>query len=113
LAKQKFIASLSPNKEVIEFNDAEIIYTLNNYDYLAKEATLNATFEGKVSIRDNAKVIDTEKIKGLNQAQLDTFLKQIKDIAGYEIAFTPSFLPNFLKRVPKLSDRIEVMIRKK
>ncbi|MEA3449979.1 MAG: hypothetical protein U9Q85_03340 [Patescibacteria group bacterium] len=113
LSKQKFIASLSPDKEVIEFNDSEIIYSLNNYDYLAKEATLSATFEGKVSIRDNAEIIDVEKIKGLNQAQLDAYLKQIKNIAGYEIIFYPGFLPDFLKQVPKLSDRIEILIRKK
>jgi hypothetical protein len=112
LAKQKFVSSLSPNKEVIDFNDTEIIYSLNNFDYLANEATINATFEGIVSFRDNAKVIDTEKIKGLNQAQLNTYLEQIKDIAGYEIIFNPSFLPNFLKRVPKLSDRIEIRINK-
>lgn len=108
LAKQKFLSSLSENKELISFDDQNIIYTLSNYDSNQGSATVNATFEGKISVKDNVDVIEVDKIVGLNNEQLEVYLKNITEIAGYEIKYTPTFL----KRVPNLVDRITIEIKK-
>ncbi|MCU0679188.1 MAG: hypothetical protein MUC28_01935 [Planctomycetes bacterium] len=108
LAKQKFLASLADNKELISFDESAIIYTLNNYDYQSGAAAISATFEGKVSLREDSSVVELDKILGLNSEQLNTYLSSLPEIAGYEVKFFPAFI----KRVPKLVDRIEVVIRK-
>ncbi|HAM88590.1 TPA: hypothetical protein DDY55_05840 [Candidatus Falkowbacteria bacterium] len=108
LAKQKFLSSLSENKELISFDEKNIVYTLSNYDSNQGSATISATFEGKISVKDNFDIIEVDKIVGLNHSQLEVYLKNISEIAGYEIKYTPSFI----KRVPNLVDRITIEIKK-
>jgi len=112
MAKKKFISSLSSNKELISFDDTNIIYALNNYNVSDGEATVNASFEGRTSIKENAKIIEVDKILGLKKDQLDTYLGDLSDIAGYEVKFYPSFLPDFLKKVPRLVDKVQIEIKK-
>lgn len=112
LAELKLVSSLPDNKELISFDKENIIYSLNNYDSADGVATINATFEGKVSLKENSTVIDKEKIIGLNQKQLEAFLGDMPDISGFDIKFYPAFLPEFLKKVPRLPERIEVKVKK-
>ena len=112
MAQKKFISSLSSNKELISFDEDNIIYALNNYDVDKGEAAVNASFEGRVSIKENSNIIEVDNILGLKRDQLDVYLGDLSDIAGYEIKFYPSFLPDFLKKVPRLVDKIEVEIKK-
>ena len=108
LAKQKFIVSLPSNKEMISFDENNIIYSLNNFDYDRGVATVNATFEGRVTLREGASIIDIDKILGLNQKQLSAYLSSLPEISGFEV----KFYPNFIKRVPRLKDRIKVEVKK-
>ncbi len=108
LAKQKFISSLDNNKELIKFNEDNIVYALNNYDIAQAIATVNASFEGKISLKDGTAAIDKNKILGLKETELKAYLATLPDIAGYEIKFTPSFW----RHVPKLADRVEIQIKK-
>ena len=112
LAKQKFLATLADNKELISFDAEKIIYSLNNYNYEDGIATVSATFEGKVSIKENANIVEVDKILGLNKEQLDTYLSKKPELAGFEIKFKPSFLPEFLQKVPRLVDKISIEIKK-
>jgi len=111
-AKQKFLSAMSRNKELISFDSNSIIYALNTFDDVAGVASLNATFEGKVSLKDSSEVVDLEKIRGINRDQLNAYLSEIDDIAGYEIEFSPGFLPGFMQIVPHLVDRIIVDIKR-
>ncbi|RLC39178.1 hypothetical protein DRH27_00355 [Candidatus Falkowbacteria bacterium] len=108
LAKQKFVSALSDNKELISFDEENIIYALNNYDFQAGTANINATFEGKVSLKEDSNIIEIDKILGLKKDQLDTYLMSLPEIAGFEVEFYPSFY----KKVPKLVDRIKIEIKK-
>jgi hypothetical protein len=108
LAKQKFISSLLKNKELLSFDNENIIYSLNNYDHAQGIATINATFEGKVSLKEDSDIVEIDKILGLNSSQLDAYLSGLPEIAGFEVKYFPSFI----KRVPKLVDRIEIKIKK-
>ncbi|MCK5211735.1 hypothetical protein KAJ89_03465, partial [Candidatus Parcubacteria bacterium] len=112
LAKQKFLGAMSKNKELISFDPKSIIYALNTFDVDTGLASLNATFEGKVSLKSSVEVIDLEKIRGINRSQLDVYLSEINDIAGYEIKFSPGFLPTFMQKVPHLIDRITVEMKR-
>lgn len=108
LAKQKFISSLSSGKEMLSFDQSNIVYALNNYDSDKGAATVNATFEGKVSLNDDYDVVELDKIVGLSEDQLNVYLGGLQEIAGFEVEFKPSFI----KRVPKLKDKIEIRIKK-
>lgn len=108
LAKNKFTSSLPENKELISFNEDNIIYSLNNYNGSESIASVNATFEGKVSLKGDSNIVDVQKILGLNQKQLETYLGDMPEIAGFEI----EFYPKFIKKVPKLVDKIEIEIKK-
>jgi len=108
LAKQKFVSSLAEGREMLSFDQSNIVYALNNYDSEKGSATINATFEGRVSLSDDFDVVKIDKILGLSEEQLNVYLESLQDIAGFEVNFKPSFI----KKVPKLKDKIEVKVRK-
>lgn len=107
LARQKLSNSVSANEEILSF-DEEIAYTLTSFDVIQGSASINATFEGKVTLKENSEIIDKKKIVGLKKDQLEVYLGSLPGIAGYEVKFYPSFI----KKVPKLVDRIDIQIRK-
>ncbi len=109
LARKKFVTSLPLNKELIEFDSKNIIYTLNGYNHNDGTASVNTTFEGKVSLKKGSEdIVDRGKILGLNDQQLRAYLTDINEIAGFEV----DYFPTFIKRVPKLIDRIEIKIKR-
>lgn len=111
LAEQKFIASLDGNKEMIGFDKESVIYSLNNYNENEGKATINATFEGKVTLKDGEAAIDKKKILRLSKSQLETYLGDIPDISGFDVKFYPDFLPEALKKVPSLPERIFIEVK--
>ncbi|MDD5291112.1 MAG: hypothetical protein PHZ04_03275 [Patescibacteria group bacterium] len=108
MAKGKLEEVVPDNKELIEFKPEEINYTLNNFDLETGRATVNATFEGKMSLKGGADIIDRQKIVNLTRAQLEDYLSGFKEIAGYEI----NFFPSFIDKVPNLADRIKIEMKK-
>ncbi len=108
MAQDKFVSSLPESKEMISFDKENIIYALNSYNESEGSAVISATFEGKVSLKQDYDIIQLENIIGLNERQLETYLSSIPEIAGFEVMFYPSFI----KRVPKLNDRIQIEIKK-
>jgi hypothetical protein len=108
LAKNKLLESIPNNKELIEFNVGDIVYTLDSYDVSSGQATVSTSFEGKMSLKTDAQIVDRQKIVNLKKSQLENYLSGFKEIAGYEIKFFPSFV----NKVPNLVDRISVEIKK-
>jgi len=108
LARNKLLESIPDNKELVGFNPDEVVYTLDKYDVSAGQATVSASFEGKMTLKADAQIIDRQKIVNLKKAQLEDYLSGFKEIAGYEIKFTPSFID----KVPNLIDRINVEVKK-
>ena len=108
LAEKKFTSTLPAEKELIEFNRNNIIYTLDSFDYNEGTASINSTFEGKVSLDSNSDVINKEEILGLNKDQLDAYLINKEGISGYDIKFFPSFI----KKVPAIPDKIIIKTKR-
>ena len=108
MAEKKFISTLTAEKELIEFNRNNIIYTLDTFDYKEGTASINATFEGKVSLDSSSDIINKDDILGLNKDQLDAYLLGKADISGYDIKFFPSFI----KRVPDIPDKIIIKTKR-
>lgn len=107
LAEQKLNSILSDDKKLIEFKKDNISYGLNNYNTDQGSAALNVSFSGKITALDGANIVERDKILGLSRQQLDAYLKNIPEIANYEIKFYPSFI----NKVPNLADRIEIEMK--
>ncbi|MBU4257436.1 hypothetical protein KJ586_04045 [Patescibacteria group bacterium] len=107
LAQQKLNSILSDDKKLAEFGKDNISYGLNGYNINQGSASLNASFSGKITAREGADIVERDKILGLSREQLDVYLKNMPEIADYEIKFYPSFI----NKVPNLADRIEIEIK--
>ncbi|MFH1523167.1 MAG: hypothetical protein ABIE43_05125 [Patescibacteria group bacterium] len=108
MARNKLSAIIPDNKELIEFNGEEIVYSLNTYNVNQGIATINMSFDGKMSLKENEELVDRHKLVGLTRAQLEEYLNSFKDISGFEIKFSPSFID----KVPNLVDRIKIEIKR-
>jgi hypothetical protein len=106
--RAKFASLLPAKKELVNFNENEIIFTLASFQPDQAVATINASFEGKMALKQGEQLLDPKMLVGLNKAQIEDYLKQQTDIASYEL----TFIPSFIKRAPRLADRIEVLIKK-
>lgn len=107
MAKDKLTSVIASDKSLKEFNENNIIYSLDAHKLNQGTATVNVTFEGKVVFKSGEDIIDREKIVGLTREQLNVFLGEIQQIESYEIKFQPAFID----KVPNLVDRIKVKIK--
>lgn len=107
MAKEKFVSGLGQNKQLLTFEDSNIIYNINNFNIDSGQATVSANFEGKVTLKSDANIVEIDKILGLGNDQLNAYLGNISDLAGYEVKYYPSFL----KTVPRLADRVKIVIK--
>jgi len=108
MAEEKLISIVPSYKELINFNSDEITYNLNDVNISQGVATVSAGFEGQMVIKEDAEIIDRNKIVGLTREQLEDYLGSFREIDGFEIKFSPSFVD----KVPNLVDRIKVEIKK-
>lgn len=107
MAKEKLISLMSDGKELSYFNNEGVVYSLNSSNYNQGTATVNVSFDGKISPQNNNQIIDVEKIFGMNREQLNNLLNNDPNIKDYEVKYYPSFMD----KVPSFSGRIKVNIK--
>lgn len=107
-AKQNLFSSLPDDKNLLDINKADISYDLNNYNISQGTASLSIGFSGQITVKDGNSIVDRENILGLNQQQLNDYLNNLQGVTISAIEFYPAFI----KKVPNLVDRIEVIIEK-
>lgn len=107
-AERKLAAALADDREIIEFNRSEMAYALANLDLSQAAATVNVNFTAKAALKDSAGIIKKNNLAGLRLEQVKAYLNGLPQVAGYEIKFFPSFI----KKMPKLADRIEIVIKR-
>jgi hypothetical protein len=108
-ARRQLISSLSEGKELIDFEEKNIVYSLNNYNLKQKSAAISSSFDGQMVIKNDSQIIDRNKIAGLQEEQIKKYLDNVPEISGYEIIFFPAFIG----RAPDLVDRIKIEIKNK
>ncbi|OGF24272.1 hypothetical protein A3H09_02885 [Candidatus Falkowbacteria bacterium RIFCSPLOWO2_12_FULL_45_13] len=106
--RAKLINALADDKEIVELRRADTAYHLGGINLSQGTATVDVDFVAKVTLKDNAKIIKKNNLAGLNNEQLKAYLNSLPEVAGYEVKFFPAFL----KKMPNLVDRIEVVIKK-
>jgi hypothetical protein len=108
LAAAKLNLLIPDDKELTNFDPANISYTLDNYDPITKSATIKAVFSGTMILKSDSQVINPEQLVNLTADQVGTYLNSQPEIQSY----TLKFFPSFLKRAPSLVDRIKIVVSK-
>jgi hypothetical protein len=106
VAQQKLAAAVAGETTLAEIDRANLAYQLESYNSQSNVATLKVNFSSRVA-STNSEFIDKGKLVNLNQSQIETYLKGVKEIDSFELRF----FPGFLKRSPALVDRIYVEVK--
>jgi hypothetical protein len=104
LALSKLNLLIPDDKELLEFDSNSIIYSFESYDEETKSATIKASFPGKMVLKGDQEVVDKESLVNLSGEQIKAYLISQPEVKDFELKFSPSFI----KRAPRLVDRIDV-----
>ena len=105
LVKAKIAFLLPDDKKLSSFSgDDDIEYHLDTYDIKTGAATVSANFNGSMSLRTDADIIDRKQLVNLNKEQISEYLNTFPEIESYNL----EFFPKFINRAPSLADRIKV-----
>lgn len=98
--------NLSPEKTISQIDAAGWQYTFSGYNSQDGVASIKVDFSSQLtSAKSN--IIDRRKLVNLSQAQVENYLRGVKEIEGFELYFSPKFI----KRSPCLVDRIKVEVK--
>ncbi len=106
IALGKLSLLVPDGKELLEFNPDNISLIFQSYNEDDKIAQIKANFTGQMILKNNENPINKESITGLNEDQIKAFLSDQEEIKDYTLNFKPSFI----KKAPKLVDKIEINI---
>jgi hypothetical protein len=106
IVESKLYSSLPKNRKLVEFNEEEVDYFLNNYNFSDKKATLEVSFSGKTVFKDIDQILNKKNIVGLSRQQLNDYLGELDEVSDYKIDFFPSFVDT----APSLVDKIKIKI---
>jgi len=108
LAKNRLLDSIGATKELINFDDQGISYVLQAVDLGEKAITVNAAFTGKVIIKTADDMINLNSLTNQSDERARQYLSGLDGLAGFEIKYSPAFF----KRMPLLSDKIKLQLKK-
>lgn len=108
LALLKISEVLPDDKELLSFDKDNFVFSLDRYDLTNNTADVKVETLAQMVLKDNTDVIDPERLVGLTREQLDDYLSSLREVAGYEVKFTPSWIT----KVPALVDHVKVEVAK-
>ena len=106
LAFAKLSLFIPDDKELIEFDKKNITYSLDSYDEKNGIAVVKVSFRGVIALKTDTNVIDKKQLVNLNVDQLKSYLDNFQEIKEYNLKFSPSFI----KKAPRLPERIRIKI---
>ena len=108
LARQKVAESLPDDKRLESFDKNNFQYSVDKYDVNRGTADLKIEVAAQMVLKEGTEIIKADRLVGLNRQQLDDYLSSLREVAGYEVKFTP----NWINKVPSLLDHIKVEVAK-
>lgn len=107
LTSTKLKLLVPDDKKLIEDNADNISYKLESYDAQNKIATIKLNFNGTMILQSDTELIDKKQLVNLTGEQVANYLQNFSEIKEYNLEFFPSFI----KRAPRLPERIKIDIR--
>ncbi len=108
LALLKVSEALPDDKELESFNEDNFVYSIDRHDLENKTADVKIEVVAQMILKSDTDIIKTDRLVGLTREQLDDYLSSLREIAGYEVKFTP----RWINKVPALADHVKVEIAK-
>ncbi|MCF7819981.1 MAG: hypothetical protein K9M44_00715 [Candidatus Pacebacteria bacterium] len=106
LAYNKLSLLIPADKQIQEFKAEDLTYNLDNYNLKDGVATVKISFSGKMSLKDNAEILDRSQLVNLKREQIEKYLENFPEIDSFEL----KFFPGFVKSAPSLPEKIEIKI---
>ncbi len=104
---QTFLSNqLNNSQDLINYDNDSLNYIVSNYINAEKSASLDVSFSAQVIQGAEAEVFNKERFKGLTQQEIIDYFNQIPAINSVGVSFSPFWV----KKAPKLSDHIEIII---
>ncbi len=107
LAEGKFLSKAPTDKKVLGLDQNETEYSLSNTDFKSGEAVVEISYVGFLAARKGDALVEKDKLVGLNEAQIKTYLSNTDNFSDFKISFSPPFM----KKAPILVNRIKVIIK--
>jgi hypothetical protein len=104
LASIKIKSRVSDGKELIEFNQDGLAYSLIEILEGEEEAIISASFSGKMVLKGGDDALNKESLVNLNAEQISAYLRNQDEIKDFKLHFSPAFI----KKAPRLVDRIKI-----
>ena len=106
LAQTKVSETLPDDKQLESFDENNFQYSVERYNLDKGIADLKVDVAAQMILREGTEIIKPDRLVGLTREQLDDYLSSLREVAGYEIKFTP----NWITKVPSLVDHVKIEI---
>ncbi|PIR92872.1 hypothetical protein COT99_03860 [Candidatus Falkowbacteria bacterium CG10_big_fil_rev_8_21_14_0_10_43_10] len=107
-AKLKVGESLPDDKQLESFDSNNFEYSVDKYSLDKGIADLKVNVAAQMILKEGTEIIKADRLVGLSRGQLDDYLSSLREVAGYEVKFTP----NWITKVPSLIDHVKVEVVK-
>lgn len=99
---------LISGRELLSFDPEKILYAMEKYDPLGQVITFKISYSAETGITKSNKIFDKSNLIGLEQSEVQDYFIGFEDVKSVDVEFSPFWV----KRVPNLVDRIEIVLVK-
>lgn len=107
LIDQKLRDTLQTGEKVERLDYDKSKYIIEKYDLESKTAYIKVKAVAQVKMDENHPVLNKDKIVGANKKQVEIFFKSFDEVQDVDVMFTPFWV----KKVPSMTDKIEIKVR--
>ncbi len=106
LARERLKVNLPPDKQLIGLDQKSFSYTVQDYNLDRGEATIKVSLTGSSRLTNIGDLFDKSKLVGLTEEDIKSYFSQFGNIKSVEVKFQPAWL----KKTPRLQEKIEIKI---
>lgn len=108
LALEKVLKNVSADRELVKFNQDDLVLRIKNINTNTKEVQLSVYADAEVRLSALSPILDVVKLAGMLPEEAENYLKSFDAIEDVEV----NLFPSWQKRIPTIPDRIKMVIKK-
>ena len=106
-AVEQINSSLPKDEKISSYNDADLMFTIMEYDLDASTASLQVTLPAKSTPLASNPIFSKDNLTGKGKEDIQSYLTKYDEISSAEIKFSPFWVT----KAPNLKDHIEIRIQ--
>lgn len=107
ILKRRFNEELPTGKRLEALLPESIVYFIESYNPDEPSASIRVYAEGRAVLNRKNEIFSVDLLAGMSEEEVLEYLQQFPEIQHVEVKFSPSWL----RRVPRSSEKIEVVIK--